>query len=670
MKQRSDMTAKWITSAEFAELTPLDVFHRERQKTSVKNDEEHQNSVILFRKRITLEKLPQKAELSVTADDFYKLYINGVFVTEGPSPAYHFRYRYDKVDVNKYLQKGENTFAFLTYYSGLINRVCQSGDRRHGLCCELYCDGTVVMRSDESFLCKKHSGFTATGKVGYDTQFLQIYDSRCAEDGFERPDFDCGKWKKAVFAVNDDHKFAENISKHIVFEKIKPVLVQKKNNTLFIDFGGCCVGYLCAKAKGKSGEEVIIRCGQELNPDGTVRYNVRANCTYEEKWILSGKADTLYQIDYKSFRYVELVSDAELSDIYLLSRRYPFELKAKIRPEFDNDTDIKKVFDLCVRSQKYGVQEMVTDCMEREKGVYLGDGCYTSLCNFILTKDDRLMRQFIEDAFASSFITDTLMSCLNCSFMQEIAEYPLILVQLLLWHFRLTKDRDFLQKNAERSAKLLDAYAKFEENGLLYDTEQWCVTEWPANYRDGYAVNNDGNKPLPEPHVAMNAYYINAIRAQNEMQKILGLPEYKDTKPLLKAFYKAFYDSEKHLYKDGLLSNHISYIGNAFPFGFGLCEDPEFYNKMTEWYNEKGVTGTSLFATFPLLTGFIRTNRLDMIKEAIKDEKAWMNMIKEGGTATFECWSADGKWNTSLFHLQNTHIATFISDTDLSFIPV
>jgi hypothetical protein len=41
-------------------------------------------------------------------------------------------------------------------------------------------------------------------------------------------------------------------------------------------------------------------------------------------------------------------------------------------------------------------------------------------------------------------------------------------------------------------------------------------------------------------------------------------------------------------------------------------------------------------------------------------------MIAEGGTATFECWSKDGKWNTSLFHLQNTHVAAFIADTDLS----
>ena len=661
--------AEWITVRGFENLDHIDVFHRERQKTDIKNDVERQNSHILFRNRITIEELPKKAELKITADDKYRLYINGQLVTEGPASAYHYRYRYDTLDVTKYLKKGVNVFAYHTYYRGLINRVWQSGDRRHGLYCNLSCDGETIFESDESFLCKYHGGYSVCGKAGYDTQFLECYDSNSNDVGFEKPDFDDGEWENAVKVKNDDHILSDGSAKHIVFEKITPAKVEKRGNTAFIDFGACYVGYLSVAAKGGKNETVTVRHAQELNEDGTIRYNLRANCTYEEKWILSGGCDTLDQYDYKSFRYVELIAEhAEFSDIYLLSRHYPFELKSDIRAGFKDDGDIKKVWDLCVRSQKYGVQEMVMDCMEREKGVYLGDGCYTSLCNYVLTRDDKLMRQFIEDAFATSAVTDTLLSCLNCSFMQEIAEYPLILLQLLLWHYRLTRDTEFLKKNVIRAEQLLEAYRKFEKDNVLYDTEQWCVTEWPTNYRDNYVVNNEGNKPLTEPHVVMNAYYIYAIKALNEMKKALDQPDYRDIKPLLSAFDKTFYDKEKHLFCDGAVSRHISYIGNAFAYGYGLSSDPDFYDTMTKWFKEKGVTGTSLFATFPLLTGLVRAGRYDLLKEAITDRRAWLNMLAEGGTSTFECWSRDGKWNTSLFHLQNTHVATFISDIDLSFI--
>ncbi|MBQ9116277.1 MAG: hypothetical protein IJY04_04590, partial [Clostridia bacterium] len=33
-----------------------------------------------------------------------------------------------------------------------------------------------------------------------------------------------------------------------------------------------------------------------------------------------------------------------------------------------------------------------------------------------------------------------------------------------------------------------------------------------------------------------------------------------------------------------------------------------------------------------------------------EDENSWYNMVREGGTACFEAWGKDKKWNTSLCH--------------------
>ena len=65
----------------------------------------------------------------------------------------------------------------------------------------------------------------------------------------------------------------------------------------------------------------------------------------------------------------------------------------------------------------------------------------------ILTKDDSMVRKLIDNAFSSDFITDGLVTCINCSFMQEIAEYPLMLIYLVLWHYRISGDKEYLAIN-------------------------------------------------------------------------------------------------------------------------------------------------------------------------------------------------------------------------------
>jgi len=438
-------TGKWITDSEFYNLEPRNVFHRQLDRVSLPCDE-HLNRHILFRKTFSCDKPSQDAKIYISADDYYKLYVNGEFVAQGPAPSYHFNYNYNVVDIGEYLNEGENLIAVHTLYQGLINRVWQSGDNRHGLILDLVIDGKTVVFSDESFKTTPHTAYTETGMCGYSTQFLERYDSGAKEVGFASPDFDDSAWQNAKINKCADHTLTLQKSGMLTFEKISPVNVVASENRIFYDFGSNYVGYLSICAKGKAGDTIVIRCAQELNDDGSIRYNLRANCNYEEEWILSDEESVLDWFDYKSFRYAELIvpEGVVVEDIYFNVRHYPFELKAQPKPEFLGNPEIEKIWNLCVHTQKYGVQEVIQDCMEREKGFYLGDGCYTALTYMILTGDDSMVRKLIDDAFSTDFITDTLVTCMCCSFMQEIAEYPLILVYLVWWHYNLTGDKEYL----------------------------------------------------------------------------------------------------------------------------------------------------------------------------------------------------------------------------------
>jgi len=661
---------RWITAQEFAPLEPANVFAREAEAEEVYRklpERRPQNRHILFRKKFCFEP-GAPAILYISADDYYKLYINGVFVTQGPSPAYPCHYYYNAVDVTGFLAPGENVIAVHTYYQGLINRVWVSGDLRHGLIFDLVSGGKCILSTDDSFLTHQHTAFSACGKSGYDTQFMERYDSRAPEVGFERPDFDDSAWENAVYRQNADYELFEQPSKQLALERIAPVKTGRNGNTVFFDFGKQYVGGLSARAEGESGKEITLHCGAELNKDGSVRFQMRCNCTYEEFWVLSGKEDELNQYDYKAFRYAEIILPEGCAlvpgSVALIARHYPFQLKAK--PDTENEKLIS-IWNLCVHSMQYGAQEVLQDCPDREKGQYLGDGNYTAMTHLVLSGDGSFTAKFIDDCFRSAFINPGLMACISGSFMQEMAEHPLILPILLLAYYHVTGDEKRLREWFRPMVGVLEYYREqYErEDHLLYDLDKWCVVDWPKDYRDGYDYEVMPAKVNLGTHNIVNAYYIGAIRMVNRIAQILGEPEYRDAAQIRDAYIRTFYVPEKHLFKDTPESGHISMPGNMIAFLNGIFPDDQTQESMIGLIRQKGLTSCMINMVFPMLAGLKRIGRDDLIEELMLDEKGWLNAIREGATATIEGWSRDTKWNTSLFHLMMSDAALFLTDWDM-----
>ncbi len=661
-------TGKWITDREFCDLPARNVFHKQLSPLPLPCDE-HRNRHILFRKKFTYCASQGQTQVYITADDYYKLYINGQFAGQGPAPSYHFQYNYNTIDITPYLQDGENTIAVHTLYQGLINRVWQSGDQRHGLILDVMAGETLLCASDETFLTKPHEGYREIGIAGYQTQYLEEYDSRCGDANFMCPDYDDSAWTNATFHHCDDHQLTPQVSHSLVFEDIAPAATKETAEGLFIDFGKTYVGYLHLTATGPVGSVVTVRCGQELNDDGSVRFKLRANCNYEETWILGEGESTLDWFDYKAFRYVELLLPAgvTVSHISFGARHYPFALTKEMKSGYREDELMQKIWDLCLHSQKYGIQEVIQDCMEREKGFYLGDGCYTALTNMILTGDDSMVRKLIDDAFSTTFITEGLVTCMDCSFIQEIAEYPLILVYLVLWHYNYTGDRDYLAVNYPKCTRLLDSYREsYEKDYILTDLDKWCVVEWPSNFRDGYAVDITEGKVCEEAHVSINAYYVSAIATTNRIAALLGEKAYRDDLPAMKkAFWDAFWMADKGYFRDGVKNDHVSLPGNIFPFGLGLCPDGEAEEHILSLILERGLSAVSLFCPFLVLMRMAVLGREDIIRDMLTEDGTWARMLREGATSTFEGWGKDTKWNTSLFHLTMSYGALFLADVNL-----
>lgn len=658
--ENHSFTARWITAPDIADVTPISVWHRQLDKTPLP-EPKIKNRHILFRRKFTVQN-DDNIILYITADDYYKLWINGCFVAQGPAPAYPFHYGYNRIDVTKWVQRGENVIAVHTYCQGLRNRVWVSGDDRHGLLLEMTCNNDIILCSDESFLCADHGGFSSVGVTGYDTQFLECYDASSPYTGFECITYDDSFWGKAAYRVHTDWVTVPQQSEMLVFENLEPVSCSGKAGDIIADFGGVRVGYPAFQMKGTTGSEVIIRCAQELDTTGGLRTKLRANCVYEEKMLLSGGVDEYNVYDYKSFRYCEIIfpKDAEINHIHMVARHYPFALHAT--PYF-NDPKLKPVWELCKNTIRWGAQEVIQDCMEREKGFYLGDGCYTSLTHAVLTGDWSIVRKLIDDALRTQFITDGLVTCMDCSLMQEIAEYPLMLFPLVLAYMLMTDDLEFVKNKVNGLRAVLEDYrVNYErEDGLLSNLDKWCVVEWPANYQDGYDADIREGKVCTDAHCVINAYYVMAVDVYNRILRKLGLEEYRDSNIMRRRFFDAFYDKTSHLFRDRPESEHCSYPANGIVFGFGLWPDEESKEALLRMVKERTVEQLSFFVTFPVLFRLKRMGLDDEVERQMALPGTWTRMIREGADVTFEGWGKACKWNTSLFHLTMSDGALFLT---------
>lgn len=642
--------AEFICHPDFAELTPVNVFHKQMDgKKNENSPEELQNRHILFRKKFHTEKY-KTAVMKITADDYYKLYINGSFVTQGPSSGYPSSYYYNEIDVSDYLRSGENTIAVHTYYQGLINRVWVSGDSRQMMWLELSVDGKNMLVSDESWLCRNHSGYSACGIVGYDTAFNECYDANSKEDGFYRTDFDDSDWEFARIYKNADYTLVKQPTKQLSIYEIKPRLVRKTSSGLFCDFGQEVAGYISLRAKGNKGDEVAIRSGEEIDSSGNVRFEMRCGCEYEDKLILSGKEDDYPQFDYKAFRYAEIIApeSVEIISVGATVRHYPFN---RVNDYKTDNEKLKSVLRLCRNTVKYGVQEGFIDCPTREKGQYLGDATVTARAQVALTGDTELMKKTILDFCETSKVCKGIMAVSGSSFMQEIADYSLQLPAQISWVYSVDGDIDFLRKTEPYVTGMLEYFKSYMNSDYLLEkvSEKWNLVDWPDNLRDDYDF--DLSQPIGDGvHNVINAFWCGFLTATDEIYSILGMPLTGLTDKAKKAFMKAFYNAETHLFCDNNRLTHSAVHSNILPLLFGITVDAQNRQEMVKLIKEKGLCSMGVYMAYFALASLKVSGEMALAEELATDERCWLNMIKEGATTTFEAWGKEQKWNTSLCH--------------------
>lgn len=409
-------------------------------------------------------------------------------------------------------------------------------------------------------------------------------------------------------------------------------------------------------AKGTTGQEVIIKAGEELI-EGTkdkVRYQMRCNCNYKETWILSGGNDILEQYDYKGFRYVEVEAPEGVinpDSFRAVVRHYPLDENAC---KFESsDPLLNEVWRICRNGVKYGTQEAYLDCPTREKGQYIGDCTVTGHSHIYISGDLRLYKKALIDFANTRNICPGLMAVAPGGKMQEIADYSLQWPLQLLTYYKQSGDIKFLKEMYPVADGIIKYFEKYQrDDGLIENVkEKWNLVDWPQNLRDGYDFDLSSSTSVGDGcHNVINAFYCGAVKIVNEIREILGI-EYNDSFPQLKeSFFKAFYNKEANLFADSTVTKHTALHSNIIPLFFGLVPE-EMYGSVVELVKKKGMH-CGVYITYFLLKGLASIGEYELVYKLLtsEDEYSWLNMVREGGTTCFEAWGKEHKWNTSLCH--------------------
>lgn len=150
--------------------------------------------IAYFRKSFTLETIPEKASIRISADARYKLFVNGVFVQEGPQKGYPDTWYADTADLVPYLKTGENVIA-----AQVLRYPDKAGERNESLFrtpfpCLFVEDlpgSEVTLEGKSGWLCRRAEGIKIVGESTRPApiHILEEVTADAALQGWEEPGF-------------------------------------------------------------------------------------------------------------------------------------------------------------------------------------------------------------------------------------------------------------------------------------------------------------------------------------------------------------------------------------------------------------------------------------------------------------------------------------------------
>ena len=503
-------------------------------------------NVLHFRNDFTLASQPASFVIHVSADNRYRLFVNGEPVGLGPARGDQLHWRYETYDIAPYLQAGENVIAAVVWNFGAHSPVAQHSYRTSFIVQGNTEAEHIVNTNAEQWKVVKNEAYTPLTQGDFT---VYGYYACGATDkvngslypwGWEQADFITDDWltprqlttgKPFGFAygygdggVNliprnipmmeeKNERFrsiarTEGITVDASFlEDEQPIEIPARSLVkILLDQSYLTMGYPELIVSGGEGSNIKITYAEALFGENRAKGNrneteSKQMVGYYDLFLPDGGAQRKFRpLWMRTYRYVELdiITAGEpltLHDFYGIFTAYPFEVKGM----FNSGNQLhQQIWDVGWRTARLCAAETYFDCPYYEQLQYVGDTRIQALISLYVAGDDRLMRnaifQFNNSRSADGITTSRYPSGLA----QYIPPYSLFWVAMVHDYHMHRNDPEFVQRFLPGVDAVLQWFERhLDDNHLLGGLPWWSYVDVTDDFQRGTPPGaEDGHSTL------------------------------------------------------------------------------------------------------------------------------------------------------------------------------
>lgn len=483
------------------------------------------HGVFHFRKEIALNQKPEQFRVHISADNQYRLYVNGVFAATGPAAGDPDNWFYDTIDLAPYLQEGRNTLAALVWNFGP-----ERGWNRMSVRTAFLLEGAdeiaAVVNTGTEWKVLNSRAFFPQKPVQAETFYFIVTGSTDSvataylPNGWQENGYADQEWDNAASIARPLSRGDGSGTNWSLTPRTIPMLERKQqrfasvrrstlqvpktflegktpftippftNASILFDQQHLTNAYPTLRISGGKGGKVVLSYAEALMDEHAQkgsRNDIEGKKLVGNKdvYMTDGREHILQPLEYRTYRYlqIDIRTEAEalqISDFHGVFTGYPFEEKASFSA---NDPALAPIWEVGWRTARLCAMDTYMDCPYYERLQYVGDTRIQALISLYVSGDDRLMKHAISLLNSSRFGDGLTRSRYPSWLPQVIPTFSLFWIDMLYDYYQHRPDAAFLKPMLPGMQNVLDWYAAhLDSTGLLGPVPYWNFVDWTAEW--------------------------------------------------------------------------------------------------------------------------------------------------------------------------------------------